>query len=205
MGRNSTRKTASRMQEAWDSEREETLDTTLLRRGLVYRLAEENEHALTDLETAWARFRAKRVALGVQGVTINPTPLLDRAAQAMHVLKFKVRMNTIGSSGAKIKAVKTAQAKRAVRRMKGAKFQWAEIQKQHAKAISQRGITALWLIEWATRNEIPGFGSWIADSEKGSLVAQRLVAKGFDKNGAKRAIAMVSYSHVAYPRYSLAR
>eukprot|EP01048_Picozoa_sp_COSAG05_P011954 COSAG05_NODE_1164_length_5652_cov_6.810733_6_plen_255_part_01 len=63
MGTNSTRKAASRMQEAWESEREEMLDATLLRRGLVYCLAEKNEHALGDMETAWARFRAKRVAL----------------------------------------------------------------------------------------------------------------------------------------------
>ena len=127
-------------EQIFEGERDDIMDTALLRRGLVYRLQGQNELALKDLERAWARFRVKRSALGLHGVTLNPTPLLDRAAQVMHVLKFKVRMMSIGSEG-EVRRVAKEERRRQALRPKTAAGQWEALKQAHEKEFgAARGV-----------------------------------------------------------------
>jgi hypothetical protein len=89
--------TAERAAQQFEEEREDLMLQTLLRRGMVYQMAGQDELALSDLEVGIRMWRARSRALLVLGTALPSTPLLDRAVQLVNVLRFSLRVKRIGS------------------------------------------------------------------------------------------------------------
>ena len=189
-----------------DAEYDDLAISTHVRRGMVRHFSKQDELAIVDLENGWKLFRAKRESRRLMGESVLPSPLLDKAAHLIHAIRFRLRMEKIdrrkhrppGSLPNSDKTMPVSDAESAQHQHKN-KNMWISAVKEVRDA-PHRGVDLIWLIEWAIRNEIPGYADAFTKSEKGKrAIAAVQTAQNCQPHSALKAVLSVVESKVRGP------